>query len=923
MRKLPFVGRELEVRQILAVLERGVAGHGSVVFVEGSAGIGKSVLIRKLIEKLLCTPDLKDAVVAYGHCYEETGPQNAYQPFVEILGSIANSPARRDLRDVLGAAFKKTAPDWLQAIPMIGPLLGAGAKTASLATELWGAGATPDTRLDSMARQYLEAITGIGRDRPLMVLVLEDVHWIDHASCELLLRLSSVLAGSRIVVVLAHRPLQSADRSHPLSKARSELIVRGCAEVTQLGGLTEPQIAEYLRERFGGSFSGDFPRWLLHLCNGHPLFISQYLNLLEQEGIIYRRDEQFQIDGGVVDHDGEWEVTGRLADQPVSSDIDTLLDYRIERLMDEEREMLQIGAVQGEHFGSLILAEIFQKKELTILAQLRRVAERHRIISLYSGHDWLRDKSEVYAFEHFLMYQAFYRKLSPRERLLYHREIAGVLRKLAGEYSSPPRRLLLDIAHHCKKGQQYFDAASYYYTAAESSYFDGATVEAAHLCQEALTSLNLLSEGGTARERMIADCTLLHLVCTLYGPIDRAENLGLLSLAREGEAAAERAESRSTLAQIKALMGHLYIRLGRVKEAIAEMREAVEIAQETNDPITEFFALVQLGKQLAKDDLGESMVVRYRAREVFDEHVATADLGPEQHARLSRQFSVLLLYIGLGEFDRGDFEKGIEYLEQGVRDLRKHHMYDDLLAGLNYLGQVHANIGLFQRAEQYVRETVELQSRYDPDTLHPWIGYNLALLGKIHLEWGHPERAVEFMREGVRISEETQQADLLTLVRNYQAELLMCDANPEADLHEAERVLIRNLEESQDGGMHRSAAFSLSLLGLLKLKQGIPGEAFAYSSRAVGYIDIHGNMPTLRMEEVLYNHHRVLWALGREQEAMSFLERAHDVLQQKGRRIRNPAYRDSFFEGVPLSRSILDAYRRRPAAAAKDTSDGT
>lgn len=895
-------------------LRRGAAGTGGVVLVEGGPGLGKSLLVRKLAEELTRNAALEDAVVAFGYCYEQTGPQNAYQPFTEILDEVARSPVRKHgFLKALGSVVKRTAPDWLQAIPVVGALLGAGARTATLLLD----DRALALKSDNIARQYADAIVRIAQNGRLLVLVVEDCHWIDDPSCELILRLSAQIPRLPLVLVLTYRPAED-DR---FLRIRSELIVRDAAETISLSGLDTEQIESYIRSRFGTAFFDEFPAWLSDLCQGNPLFVTQYLNLLEEEEIIFRTDEGFHIDGSVERRGRVWEAAGRLAEMPLSGDIDTLLERRIQRLLDEEREMLQIGAVQGEYFGSLVLAQISQKQEMAVLAQLRRVSERHRIISLYTGHDWLRDRSEMYAFEHLLMHQAFYRKLGPHERRLCHQEIANVLKTLAAEYEVPPRKLLLDLAYHCRRGDRLVEAAHNYFAAAESSYFDGATAEAAHLCAESLACLRLLPVDHPERDALTANCVLLHLTFTLYGPVDVAANQELLTLAEEGALAAVRAELPSTLARIKGVQGHLFIRLGDVPRALALMRDGVAVARKTADPVTEFFALAQLGKQLAKEDLQESMTVRLEAKRVFDEYVSRAEIPADERAVLERQNAMLVVYIGLGKLDLGEYEQAIALLEQGASELRERHMYDDLMAGLNYLGQAYAVVGMYPEAERAVQEAIELRSKYGEETLHPWIGYDFGLLAKIYLESGKITEAIRTMPEAVRISEATKQADLVTLVQNYRAELLMHPDNPGRDLREAEAVLAANIADSKQAALHRSATLGLSLLSLLTMREHRISEAVEHGEQAVAYLRLKGDMPALRTEEVLFNQYRVLLAADRVAEAESFLEEAHSVLTRKAQRIEDHGMRRSFFRNVPLSRAIMEAVRLRDNASAAGGND--
>lgn len=903
-----FVGRHDELALLIDTLEQGYQGTGRIIFVEGVAGSGKSSLIQELESRIASHPDVRDSLFAYGYCYDETGPHNAYQPFVEVLDSIVrSSKEQRNFFSFLADVLKETAPDWLEAIPVVGDLVEAGAKTVILTSEWFFEENSTDTKFENMARQYAETIVKISRKQRPLVLVVEDSHWIDNASCGLLLRLASYIPTENLVILLTYRP-DNLTSEHPLIKVRAELVYRGIGEILTLTGLSEDQVTNYVEQRFGSTLAPNFCEWLTHLCKGQPFFLTQYLNVLEKDGVIYKDNGVFAIDGHVRRLKDAWQIDGRLMGVPIPHDIHALLEYRIQRLLEDEREILQIGAVQGEYFGSLVVAAISEKKELAILARLRQVAEQHRLIALHSYHDWMKDKSEVFAFEHSLMHQAFYRKLTPHERVLYHQEIGFFLKRLADEYLIPPRKLILDIATHFSKGKLYLESGQFFYRAAISSYTDGATVETLHLCHEALRNLRLSAETDYVSNKAIAETIRLALFCSSYMPADRAANLSLLTLANEGTVAAEQALDASLTAQIESLKGHLYIRLGNVPEGLALLRKAVHKAKSSGDHTTEFLTLTQLGMQLAKEDLEESLDIRYEAHAVYAQSVDFSALSPQLRSVVQGQFNKLLSYIGLGEFDRGNYAKAAEYLNQGVDEYRKHGQIDDLLAGLNYLGQLYTATGMFEEAEQALQEAVNLRNSYYDGVGYPWVGYNYGVLGKLYCEWGRLTEAAWAMEEAVHISEATQQSDLITLVRNYYGELLMQSDYSGFDLQQAEQVLVQNLGESQLAGLHRSAAAALTLLAQLYLLKSMPEDAFNYSSQAISYLKKWGDMPALRTEELLYNHYRVLAAIGRKEDAISYVNKAHEVLQKKHAQLQDDIQRQKFCTRVTLSKNIISAY---------------
>jgi tetratricopeptide (TPR) repeat protein len=189
------------------------------------------------------------------------------------------------------------------------------------------------------------------------------------------------------------------------------------------------------------------------------------------------------------------------------------------------------------------------------------------------------------------------------------------------------------------------------------------------------------------------------------------------------------------------------------------------------------------------------------------------------------------------------------------------------------------------------------------------------------VEWERFADAEQVMEEAVRITEATRQLELATLVWNYQAELLMHRGNPRADLDAAERVLLRDLREAEQGGYLRSAAQSDCLLARLEMRRGRPEEALRYSTHAVELYRTRGDMPAMRTEEILFTHYRVLRARGRDAEAAPFLEEAYAVLEEKAGRLRDPERRASFLERVPLSREIAAAREAQEAEAREGPAD--
>jgi predicted ATPase len=387
MKQYPLVGRNEALLNLRSVLAQGWNHHGSIIFIEGAAGMGKTMLLRMLQEQSTQFPEFAKITFTYGYCYESTGSQSAYQPFIEILETLTKTEAsQKNVAKLMLTLVKETAPDWLQMIPTLGPALGAGVKSASIVKQ-WFLDTSDENQAPqsiAMAFQYINILVKIASQRNLLVLIIEDAHWIDDASCQLLLRLSYRISEQPMVVLVTYRP-DDLQTQHPLQRIQREMLIKGNAQVIRLLGLNEEQIQTYIHRRFESSLNPKLAVWMEHLCKGNPLFVTQYLSLLEQDRIIQRGSTGYLLNGDIRYLSGEWLVSGKLADMPIPESIEALLEQRIDHLIDEDRELLQLASVQGDYFMSSLLADLIAKRELDILSQLRRVIERHHIISLSTG----------------------------------------------------------------------------------------------------------------------------------------------------------------------------------------------------------------------------------------------------------------------------------------------------------------------------------------------------------------------------------------------------------------------------------------------------------------------------------------------------------------------------------------------------------
>jgi DNA-binding winged helix-turn-helix (wHTH) protein len=267
-----FVGRAKELRRLAALFARARAGERQVVFVTGPAGIGKTALM----EAFLDSPAVRDAEapvwIARGLCVEQHGSREAYLPVIEALERLAHRPDAGRLARLL----RRVAPTWLAQIPW---LIGDGDEQA-LRQSLQA------VRPERMLREFAALIEALTTDVTL-VLVLEDLHWTDASTVDLLSMLAERRESARLLVIGTYRPAEAVVREHVLMSAiRALRARRRCVELP-LSDLTEEEVRSYLQARFTGN---DFPLPLARLIykhtDGHPLFVAAVVDHMLSRGDI-------------------------------------------------------------------------------------------------------------------------------------------------------------------------------------------------------------------------------------------------------------------------------------------------------------------------------------------------------------------------------------------------------------------------------------------------------------------------------------------------------------------------------------------------------------------------------------------------------------------------------------------------------------
>src|SRR6185369_9942095 len=263
------VGREQPLARLQRWLRRTKRGERQIGFITGEAGIGKTSLIDAFVRTIPIDGTIR---IGRGQCLEQYGTSEAYLPVLEAIGRLCREQPQ--LVDVL----RTHAPMWLLQMPS---LLSASDREV-LSREVFGA-----TR-ERMLREMGEALEAMTADMPL-VLVLEDLHWSDYSTLDLISYLARQRHPAQLMLIGTYRPVELIVSGHPLKAVKSELLARQQCEELPLEYLSEDAVAKYLSIRYPDNRLPDQLVGLIHeRTEGNPLFMVNAVDYLESQTLVGR-----------------------------------------------------------------------------------------------------------------------------------------------------------------------------------------------------------------------------------------------------------------------------------------------------------------------------------------------------------------------------------------------------------------------------------------------------------------------------------------------------------------------------------------------------------------------------------------------------------------------------------------------------------
>lgn len=478
-----LVGRNTQLSDLLNCLRTALASQRQIVFITGEAGIGKTALVDEF--QLRASKDFPTLRMARGQCVEGYGGKEAYYPVLEAVGQMCRGSGG----DAVVQALSRQAPTWLVQFPAFVD----SQHREKLQREILGA-----TR-ERMLREIGETLETIALAEPLL-LVLEDIHWADPSTVDLISSLARRRASTKLMVIGTYRPVDVTLARHPLKTVKQDLLVHHLCREIPLEPLGEVEVADYLASESRGFAVPEGLAGLIYRhTEGNPLFMVAALAHMCDQGLIALES-------------GTWQMKVPLAkiELEAPESLRQMIELQIEPLNADELRLLEIASVLRKFPLSVAIGAAVSDLEPDACEELLEgLARRHQIIRPAGFGDYKTGASACYQFLHVLYREVIYSRIGPARRRKLHQSVAENAEAL---HASSEAEVATELAYQFEQGGDWPRAVKYLVMAADTESRRFEPQQAAEILERSLEYIEKLPE----MERARLEIEVLEKLSTIY-----------------------------------------------------------------------------------------------------------------------------------------------------------------------------------------------------------------------------------------------------------------------------------------------------------------------------------------------------------------------------------------------------------------------
>ncbi|MGQ9586246.1 MAG: ATP-binding protein [Anaerolineae bacterium] len=858
----PMIGRGDEFGHLLeAVRSLSTEGKGHLLLVTGEAGIGKSRLTGEVIRQL----DPTRLTVAQGAClsYTQTISYGLLRQVFRSLFRLRDDVPEHDECERISEQVRNLAGDQAEdLLPYLLHLMAVDLREKALAEKVVH---LEPARLRQQTFLAVRDFLGLAaRQRPLLV-ILEDLHWVDRSSLDLLLFLAGLTRRVPLILYGISRPQsEAADRIRQWAvesktprflEVRLDRLSPDEAETLVSHLLQTPQIPARVREEIS------------QRAEGNPFFIEEIVRMLIDRGLIRQ-----EAGGWAWAGDPDRQVEG----VPVT--LQALISARVDALEPVPRGVLEYAAVAGRSFSPQLLQMALPREIQPAIPEALGQLEQRGLV-MKAG-----EKGEQFLFRHGLIRDTVYGSLLKVTRQEVHRRIGQAVEAL---YAHRLEEQVEVLAYHFSEGRVAAKAVPYLLQAGERAAARFANEEAIRFYEQALQFLDELGNGAGDRVRAYLG---LGDVRGFVGQYEAAiqEYLSALDLEERGT----RPAASRKVAEIERRVARVYQRQGDQEESLRWLQKAlreldldpqaamaVERARVYNDLGWLHFRQGEMQKALAwttrclsilegthhYQELGAAynrLVGIYFRLGDLEQARDYAERGLRLRQRMGDTYGLALSYTNLGGLAMftGEWEQAIEYNRRSLE-------LKERLGDVPGQRSSHSNLGLifllkgdFEQAERCLRQALELAEEIQ----ETWgMSQTLANLARLNIARGQWTQALEHLAKGLRLTQEGAATQQLAELAWLQAEAHLGLGDVFAAVERASEA-VAAAERSADGS---DQGVAYRVLGAALMAAGNLGQADEALARSLELLTEARNR---------YELGRTYAELGRLRRLQGRLEEARD-----------------------------------------------
>lgn len=899
-----MIGREPELNTLKKrwdMIRLGQPSQEPLVLISGEAGIGKTRLLREFE----VYANLRDGYVLQGTARE----QDSGTPYA-LLGNIVrkyvyDQPAevlRRQTPGFIAGEVVKLAPQLSEKLGLIHP----------------NPPLEPEAERARLLEQVGRFLLHMSYEQPVLLL-LDDLHFADPGSMDLLQTTVRQAAGTSLMVTVAYRDVALSYNS-PISRLIKTLDSAKLVDRISLRrldpGMVEQMLASLLDDMIGPEFLASIYR----VTEGNPLFVEEVIKSLA-------------TDGQIVLKNGHW--TQRDAKQlQVPGSLKTVVGSRLERVQKSTHDLLQLGAGIGRTFTMDVLSAASPYNDETVQIAIEE-SLRYELINVSRIIDSdTNDINIYYEFQHALIRETLYEELRPLRRRRLHRRIAEAMLDIADDTGTEVPPALL--AYHFIEGAQEERAVPYLRQAGESAqaiYANAEALDYFEQAQEILEDLALELSDEALETNLYEQYQLLDKQRQILAVTsDRRRELHAIKLMQH---VAEALNNKQLWVEAKSRQATYQWQVGRLNEAIDIAQEALAVARKHNDRPGEQHSLEQIARVMWTRRDSESMNYAAHALLIAQDlgdrrsegrltelvgHIYTDTLHDAERATVYFNQALAICretdshleeawtLWGIGGLSllTGDYTKAIEQFET-AREIAS-NVGASLQVGWDFYhtGDAWYALGDYATAQDFYQQAQQIF-----DAAHHARGhvYSFISLGLVQIAQGLVDDAYDYLQEAMRQAEERQ--DRVLMFRSYAAlaEYYRHLSNRD-NLIYAIRLSNRIIKLAGEGGFleHEIIGHYLRSVGFYALDD--VEEALNSARAAISKMEQlpYLNTPQISTAQIYYHYYQMLSAAQQSHEATPYFERAYNEVMRKADLIANLDLRQSFLHDVPLHRTIVAGY---------------